>query len=169
MYLSPIGFRDIMQKLTNAFYNLNWKTMVDWWNDHDSGRRQWSAFSASVSTASILPISAVSSAVNQTANIGSTNLYASALAGTYRVSVYLVDSTADVTAGTVTATIAYTDSVQAQTVSTVAVALTVIGTFTQSTFFIQVANATNIAYSTSHTGIFGTAKYNVYITLERLN
>lgn len=46
MFLNPIGFRDLTQKLTNAFYNLNWKMMVDWWNDHDSGGRVWTIVKA---------------------------------------------------------------------------------------------------------------------------
>lgn len=107
------------------------------------------------------------SLTGQTADIGSTNLTTTG-AGLYRVSYYLVDSTADLTAGAVRLNIAYTDVAASQTQQSATVLLTTLGTFTQGQFFIQLASG-NIAYSTSHTGIYGSATYNLYITLERLN
>lgn len=47
MFLNPIGLKDLTTKLTNLIYNQDWKTMVDWWNDHDNGSRQWTNVSIS--------------------------------------------------------------------------------------------------------------------------
>lgn len=106
-------------------------------------------------------------ATAQTADIGSTNLTTTG-AGLYRLAYYLVDSTADLTAGAVRLNITYTDNGASQTQQSATVALTILGTFTQGQFIIQLASG-NIAYSTTHTGIFGSAKYDLFITLERLN
>lgn len=46
MFLNAIGIVDSLKKLTLDIYNSNWKTMVDWWNDHDSGARAWTSLSA---------------------------------------------------------------------------------------------------------------------------
>lgn len=114
-------------------------------------------------------IVSTATATAQSANITATTLFTPSAAGNYRISVYLVDSAADVTAGAVTATIGYTDAVQAQSLSTSAVLLTTLGTFTQATFFIRAASGVAITYATSHTGIFGSARYNIYVTAERLS
>lgn len=106
---------------------------------------------------------------NQGADIAATAFANSATAGTYRCSYYLIDATADVTAGAVTLTMAFTDGVGATTVASAPVALTGLGTLRASgVFFIQLASG-NITYAVSHTGIFGTAKFAVYISLERLS
>lgn len=107
------------------------------------------------------------SATGQTADIGSTNLTTTG-AGLYRLAYYLVDSTADLTAGAVRLNVAYTDNGASQTQQSAVVALTILGTFTQGVLIIQLASG-NIAYSTTHTGAFGASKYDLFITLERLN
>lgn len=106
-------------------------------------------------------------ATGQTADISSANLTTTG-AGLYRLAYYLVDSTADLTAGAVRLNVTYTDAGAAQTQQSATVVLTILGTFTQGELIIQLASG-NIAYSTTHTGAFGTATYNLYITLERLN
>jgi hypothetical protein len=103
----------------------------------------------------------------QSADIGSTNLTTTG-AGLYRLNYYLLDSSADLTAGAVRLNVAYTDNATSQTQQSATVALTILGTFTQGSLVIQLASG-NIAYSTTHTGIFGTATYDLFITLERLN
>lgn len=107
--------------------------------------------------------------VNQAADISTTAFANSSTVGTYRASYYLVDTTSDITAGAVTLTIAFTDSAGATTVASSPVALTGSGTLrTSGVFFIQLASG-NITYAVSHTGLFGTAKYALYISLERLS
>lgn len=103
----------------------------------------------------------------QVADVASVNFSANT-PGMYRVAYYIVDSVADLTAGAVKLNIAYTDNGIAQTLSSATVALTTIGLFTQGEFIVQLASG-SIAYSTTHTGILGTAKYDLFITLERLN
>ncbi len=80
-----------------------------------------------------------------------------------------MDAAADLTAGAVTAAIAYTDRVQAQTLVTSAMALTTLGAFIQTSWFIQAKSGTTISYSTSHTGILGSASYDIYLAVERLS
>lgn len=103
---------------------------------------------------------------NQSADIGSTNFANTSTAGLYRISYSLEDTTSDVTAGAVTLTIAYTATAGAITVPSSAQILTGVG-LTQGTIFAQLASG-SVSYSTAHTGLFGTAKYALYMTAERL-
>lgn len=121
----------------------------------------------SVDTNTYLARTATVTATGQVADIGSTNLTTTG-AGLYRLAYYLVDTVADLTAGAVRLNVTYTDSGAAQTQQSATVALITLGAFTQGEYIIQLASG-NIAYSTTHTGIFGTSAYNLYITLERLN
>ncbi len=100
----------------------------------------------------------------QTADIAAANI--ATVAGLYRVSYSLQDTTADLTAGAVVLTISYTDGAGATT-STATQVLT--GTGRQSgDVYIQLASG-NATYAITHTGLFGTANYALYITTERLN
>lgn len=103
---------------------------------------------------------------NQGADITTTNFTNGGTAGTYRVSYSLQDTTADLTAGAVTLTLAYTDGAGAAT-STALQALTGTGR-TSGSVYLQLASG-NITYATSHTGVFGLAKYALYLSLERLS
>lgn len=99
----------------------------------------------------------------QAADIAATNL--ATVAGLYRVSYSLQDTTSDVTAGAVTLTLAFTDG--AGSTSTTAVQ-TLTGLGRQSgSIYLQLASG-NLTYATTHTGLFGTAKYALYISVERL-
>lgn len=102
----------------------------------------------------------------RTSDIGSTTLTTTG-AGLYRVAFYLVDTAADLTAGAVRLNVSFTDDAASQTLQSSAVLLTTLGTMTQGQFVIQLASG-NLTYTTSHTGIFGTATYNLFITCERL-
>jgi hypothetical protein len=106
------------------------------------------------------------STTNQSADIGSTNFTGANVAGLYRVSYALEDTTADATAGAVTLTITYTDTAGAATQASTAQLLTGTGR-TQGSIFVQL-NSGSIAYSTAHTGLFGTAKYALYAAVERV-
>lgn len=103
---------------------------------------------------------------NQGADITTTNFTNGGVAGTYRVGYNLQDTTSDLTAGAVTLTLAYTDGAGATT-TTANQVLTGTGRTTGSVY-IQLASG-NISYAVAHTGIFGTAKYALYLTLERLS
>lgn len=105
--------------------------------------------------------------VNQTADIATTNFSSANVAAKYRVGYALEDTTADITAGAVTLTIAYTDAAGAATQTSAAQLLTGVGR-TQGMFYIQLSSG-NVTFATTHTGIFGSAKYNLYMTIERLN
>ena len=107
----------------------------------------------------------------QVADIADTNFTNAGTAGTYRVSYYLDDTTAAATAGMVTLNIKFNDGTTARTISSSAVVLTsttAATSFTQGTIVIRLGSG-NITYGTTHTGIFSTAAYAVYLTAERLN
>lgn len=107
------------------------------------------------------------SLTNQAADIAPTNFNNVVAPGLYRVSYSLEDTTSDVTAGAVTASIAFqADATGTTTLTTAAQVLTGAGV-TQGSFFAQLVSG-SIAFSTSHTGLFGTAKYSLYLVLERL-
>lgn len=103
----------------------------------------------------------------QTADISATPFANSSVAGTYRCSYYLEDTTADLTAGTVQLTVAFTDAAGSTTVVSAALVLTAVGR-TPGVFFIQLSSG-SITYAVAHTGIFGTAQYALYACLERLS
>lgn len=88
-------------------------------------------------------------------------------AGLYRVSYYLLDTTADLTAGAVTLNIKFTDAATARTLSSAPVVLTATTGFAQGQMVVQLASG-GITYGVTHTGIFGTAVYALYLSLERL-
>ena len=123
---------------------------------------------ATVTTTGTIPVKTDTiTLVNQTADISSTPLSTST-PGLYRVSYYLVDSTADLAAGTVRLNVVYTDNGAGQTAQSATVLLTIKGTFTQGVFILQVGSGTT-SYSTSHTGAYGNSKYDLFFTMERLN
>jgi len=102
----------------------------------------------------------------QTADIGATNFTDAGTAGTYLIHYVLLATTADVLAGTVTVTIAWTDAAGATT-ATGTIALTAVGR-ASGTVEIQLASG-NVTYAVTHTGIFGTSAYALYMTCARLS
>lgn len=113
--------------------------------------------------AGIVTVTNTVSLTGQTADITTTNV--ATVAGLYRVSYSLQDTTADITAGAVVLTISYTDGA-GSTTSTATQVLTGLGR-QSGVLYIQLASG-NLTYATSHTGLFGTATYALYITTERL-
>lgn len=105
---------------------------------------------------------------NQGAAVTTTAFANSGTAGTYRVSWYLMDTTADVTAGTVQLTILWQDDVGVTSATSVALPLTALGR-TSGSVFLQVVGGVGVFYSTAVVGIFGTAKYALYLDLERIS
>ncbi|MCK9370612.1 hypothetical protein M0R04_11940 [Candidatus Dojkabacteria bacterium] len=103
----------------------------------------------------------------QVADIGATNITNAGTAGNYRVSYYLQDTSADITAGTITLTFAFTDDAGATTVASTPLALTALGR-TSGVFYIRLASG-NLTYAITHTGLFGTSNYRLDINTERVD
>jgi len=98
----------------------------------------------------------------QTADITTTNLSNTPPAGVYEVEVYLLCTTADVTAGSLTVTLGWTDGVGATT-STPITAFTLAATGrTSGRQLMQVASG-NITYAVAITGGYGTSQFAVYV------
>ena len=110
----------------------------------------------------------------QVANIASTNFTNAGVAGTYRLGYYLVCTTSAVGAGTIALTVTYNDGTAARTLTGVGVLMTATNKTTKWTnadidgSLIRLG-AGSIAYSVSVTGIYSTAQYALYATLERLS
>lgn len=107
----------------------------------------------------------------QTASISSTNLTAAQSGTMYRVNVILVSQTAG-TSGTVSCAITYTDVTgTAHTINpagTLTLGTGTVGNSTQGSTLIAPTTSPLIKYSTTVTAPVGTPKYNLYITVERL-
>lgn len=105
----------------------------------------------------------------QSAAIGSTNFTNAAVAGFYRVSYYMVCTTAQLSSPPVlTLTLAWTDASSNKTIASATVSCANTNNFTQGTVFVQQASG-NLSYSTSNTNSFTTARYALYMSVERLN
>lgn len=169
----------VIQPLCTAI--LQYDSSNDWWNVIGVGKpdvtllaNTWNlaqTFTVPIAPASGGTGSTIRFVTNialtaQAADITTTNITNGNVAGTYRVSYDLLDTTADATAGVVTLTLAYTDAAGSTTNTTTQV-LTGLGRSSGSVY-IQLASG-SISYATSHTGLFGTAKYALYICLERLS
>lgn len=102
----------------------------------------------------------------QTADITATAFGAGGDNGQYRITYYLVCTTADGTAGDVTLTIAHNDGTAARTQSSSAVSL-VATNFTSGQFVVRVGNSTAPTYAITHTGIFATAQYALYLSIDK--
>lgn len=105
-------------------------------------------------------------ATAQAADIATTNLTTTAPAGMYHVLAVIEDTTADGTAGVLTLTISWTDDVGATTATqTQTLAVTGRAVLDQVCYLAS----GNITYATTHTGIYGTAKYALRIRVIALN
>ncbi len=105
--------------------------------------------------------------VNQGADIGSTNFTNAGTAGTYRVSYYIFTKTVDAAAGTVTLVFGWTDDYGARTDNFGVIVLTG-SSYKHGVVHFQIASG-SVAYSTTHIGSFGNARFNLYMTCERLS
>lgn len=102
----------------------------------------------------------------QVADITATNISSASVAGRYRVNYYIEATATNALAGAVIVTFAFTDAAGATTVASVPLALTALGR-TSGVFFVQLASG-NITYAVTHTGIFSTSAYALFIIGERL-
>lgn len=100
----------------------------------------------------------------QGADIGATNLAGTNVTGLYLITVYLVATTPDLTAGIVTVTIGWTDDGAARTQ---AFSANLIATNKDAGVVIAQRASGFVTYTVTHTGIFGTATYSLYISAER--
>lgn len=103
----------------------------------------------------------------QAADISATSLSGSGTNGLYRISYYIVVTTADGAAGAITLTFASNDGTAARSQAAAAVNLTATN-FLSGEFVTRVGNSTAPTYAISHTGSYGTAQYALYITSERI-
>lgn len=104
------------------------------------------------------------SLTNQGADIASSAV--APVAGKYTIEVYALCTTADVTAGAITVTLSWSDLVGATTSTPVAaLTLAATGRATGRQFAVS-TGAVN--YTVTHTGIYGTAKYALYISVVSL-
>lgn len=101
----------------------------------------------------------------QAADIADTPIISTA--GLYRVEVYALDTTADLTAGAITVHIKFTDGSGSRDVAVGPVALTALTGVASSTIFARLASG-DLTYGVTHTGLFGSAAYALDITTERL-
>lgn len=133
------------------------------------------ATTAAALSPAIAPTCDIIALTNQSASIGSTNFANASTAGLYRVDLYLVCTTADLTAGSIAAAVTYNDGTAARTLTSTTVLLT--ATTNKTTKWtnsdidgtlIRLGSG-NVAYSTTLTGSAGSAKYALYLSLERLN
>jgi hypothetical protein len=117
-------------------------------------------------------IKATVALTNQSADISSTNISNTSTAGLYRIEFVIECTTADGSAGSVQVQLAWTDGagsatyVNSQNSETGTISLSATGRFS-GVILAQVASG-NVAYSTAHSGNYGTSKYAVYISAERV-
>lgn len=131
---------------------------LKYYGTNSSGTKGWNALTN--------PVLDTKSLTAQTADIADTALTTTG-AGLYRINYYLLDTTADLTAGAVTLNIKFTDAATARTISSAAVILTATTGFTQGEIIAQLASG-SLTYGVTHSGIFGTAAYALYLTIERI-
>jgi len=129
--------------------NTNWK-FIEW---NGAGLGQTSIVASVALTA-------------QTGAINATTIYTPAAAGTYRVSVYHLVTTAG--GGTLTTTIGFSDDEGAKTVVPASdIDLSVDTQANTGTSFIR-STATAITYTVTIAGISGSPKFSLWIVVERL-
>lgn len=87
--------------------------------------------------------------------------------GLYIIAYYLLTTTAAVGAGGVTLNIKFTDNSSARTISSSAVILTALTGFTQGSIICRLSSG-SITYGVTHTGIYSTSAYAIYLSVERL-
>lgn len=105
------------------------------------------------------------SATGLSIDVSATNYNNANTAGLYRVSVYVVVTTADATAGSVSVNTLWNDGTAARTVSATA---SMAATNYAQTITHLLNTSGSVQFSITHTGSFGTAQYAVYLMCERV-
>ncbi len=102
----------------------------------------------------------------QTAAIETTTIYTPTISGEFRVSVYMICTTAGT--GTLSFTLGWTDEVSAKTLAPVSdVNLNSTTNGSTGTAFIHAVSGA-ITYATAIAGLAGNPQYSLYIVLEQL-
>jgi hypothetical protein len=109
---------------------------------------------AAASTTPDFPIEVASVATTPTTPVASTNILASAPAGTYEVSYYSVVTTTGTVGTSFSLNFIYTDAQQAQTIAAFTNITFTAGNVNQGTFIIQNQATNNINYSITEIGVF---------------
>jgi hypothetical protein len=121
----------------------------------------------SVGSQSVTQVVASVNLTGQGADITQMELDNTDAVGLYRISMYLVTTTADAAAGAVLASITWTDLAQEQTLVNSA-NLTILGDVGEDLSMVLHSDGGAITYTVSHSGSYGTAQYALYIAIERL-
>jgi Head domain of trimeric autotransporter adhesin len=109
------------------------------------------------------------SLTGQTSSISAAHLYEPYVNGTFRVSIYILTTTAG-TAGSASVTIGWSDDKQAQTLTPISGQnLTTAGSFMQAMVYIRAAASVWITYSATLTGAAGGPQYSLFVNVERLS
>ena len=110
------------------------------------------------------------SLINQTSSQGPITIYTTPNNGQYLVSAYQVVSQAS-TAGTLSTSIQWNDETGTSQSQTPAsnLSLVTLGSFTNGESFIDAKSGTPIKYQSTLSGITGTPKYDLFITVTKLS
>lgn len=101
-------------------------------------------------------------------DVTATNFTNAGTAGDYEVSIYLVPSMPDVTAGTVTLTLLWNDGYAAQAAAIVASSLIAVTNFASAHYRVHLGSG-YVQWKTTHTGAYNSAYYAIYMTCKRVN
>jgi hypothetical protein len=123
---------------------------VDSYNFQGAGGAALSA----TTNAPDFPIIQAVSATTPTTPVGSTNILASAPAGTYEISYYSVVTTTGTVGTSFSLNFIYTDAQQAQTIAAFTNSTFTAGNVNQGTFIVQNQATNNINYSITEAGAF---------------
>jgi len=135
-------------------------------NSYTDGAVSAGVSAAATYTDAHLPAVFASNAVtNSGVTVGPVTL--TSTAGLYRVNYYLVDTTSGLGAGTLTFGVNYTDDGGNNSIVSPSVNLTVLDSEVQGSFIVQLESG-SLTYQTDLTGIFGTAKYSLYMSAEKI-
>lgn len=155
--LFKINFKNALNTFTSFLTNSNTAARTYTFPDKDG----------TVAMTSDIPvISDRISLINQTADIADTSFSVSGV-GLYRISYYILNTTADPTAGSITLNVKYTDNTTARIIASSPLALTTTSGLLQNSIIVRLASGT-ITYGITHTGIYGTAVYAIYLTSEQI-
>ena len=114
-------------------------------------------------------INIIISQKNHTGSITTTNMLTVPTSGLYRISVYQNIVNTD-TSGTLSTQIAWTDenSLTHGLNPASDISFVTASNFSQGSIFIDVKSGTNITYQSTVSGVTGTPKYSVFISLEKI-
>ena len=121
-----------------------------------------------VTAANLTSLSGSVSLTAVAANVGATNIVASASAGRYRLSYYVVCTTSGAGDSVPTLTFTFTDETQAQTLSASMPASSTAKLFTSGSFVLSSAAAQAIKYTIAAGVYTNGSKYSIYIVVEAI-